>query len=96
MENYSPPPQLHEGLVSGSVRDEYDENTTNEIVWLLIGRCVPGAHRPSRHIHWHAQSTRLGDVQYLELPGSRPALGKWVVEDRGSLDPRLCSVPSFL
>jgi hypothetical protein len=66
------------------------------LFWLLIGRCVPGAHRPSRDLHWHARSARLGDVQNLELPGSRPASGRWFVEDCGNLDPRLRSVPSFV
>jgi hypothetical protein len=125
MENCFPPPPLpDEGLVSGSVKEEYGEYTMDEIIngrvshlkrylpqpislilralsfsrvfWLLIGRCVPGAHRPSRDLHWHARSARLGDVQNLELPGSRPASGKWLVENCGNLDPRVCSVPSFV
>ena len=124
MENCFPPPPLpDEGLVSGSVKEEYDEYTMNEIMngrvnnlkkvnktislilralsfapffWLLIGRCVPGAHTPSRDLHWHARSARFGDVQNLELPGPRPASSKWLVEDCGNLDPRLCSVPSFV
>lgn len=124
MENCFPPPPLpDEGLVSGSVKEEYGEYTMDEIIngrvnhlesclpqnhfahsacpfflcfRLLIGRCVPGAHRPSRDLHWHARSARLGDVQNLELPGSRPASSKWLVEDCGNLDPRLCSVPSFV
>jgi hypothetical protein len=123
MENCFPPPPLpDEGLASGSVKEEYDEYTMDEIIngrvnhlksclpqnhlahsacpfffsFVLAGRCVPGAHRPSRDLHWHARSARLGDMQNLELPGSRPASGKWLVENCGNLDPRLCSVPSFL
>ena len=83
MENCFPPPPLpDEGLVGGSVKEEYDEYTMDEIIngrvnhlkvishksisfilcalsfsplsWLLIGRCIPGAHRLSRDLHWHA------------------------------------------